>query len=336
LKRNKEHPKVLFVSAYNSTFVKQDLEILIKKFNVRTAIFPKVRKDPFYLLYTFIKIFLEVAVTDVSYAVFADLRAYFTVLCCRILKKRSLIMIGGYESAKIPEINYGGLLKKGQAKRFRFILKYADRIFTVSEFSKQEVLEFYPAGKIEVISLGSLPDKIIPLKGKREYVVSVGSADQKTWKLKGFEYFARASLAFPEMKFMIIGKYSEIIKAKLTEINPAIEFPGFISHDELKLILSKTKVYCQLSMRESFGLSVLEAMRFGCIPVVTDSGALPEVIGNTGYLTEYGNVEKTIDAIKDAIAEGDPNKIIERAKNVFSLKIRESKISTIIEDLYAN
>jgi glycosyltransferase involved in cell wall biosynthesis len=41
-------------------------------------------------------------------------------------------------------------------------------------------------------------------------------------------------------------------------------------------------VYVQASRHEGFGLSLAEAMLAGCVPVVTDVGALPEVVGDVG------------------------------------------------------
>jgi len=325
--------KVLFVSAYSSTFVKQDLDILSNNYNVRTALFSRASKDPFYLIYTFITIFWRVLKTEISYAAFADLRAYFVVFWSKIFKKRSIVLIGGYEPAAIPEINYGGLLKKGQAKRFRYILKYADHILTYSEFSKNEVLRVYPVKQISVIHLGIVPDRNISLKPKKDYAVTIGDATESKWILKGLDNFARASLSYPEMKFIIIGNYSDEIRYKLLLINPGIEFTGYISQQELKKILSKTKIYCQLSLRESFGLSVLEAMKYGAIPVVTRAGSLPEVVGETGFLTEFNDIEKTIAAIEKAIDKGVPAQVSKRANEVFNIQFRESKLKTIIENL---
>ncbi|GAF92264.1 unnamed protein product, partial [marine sediment metagenome] len=63
----------------------------------------------------------------------------------------------------------------------------------------------------------------------------------------------------------------------------------------------KAKVYCQLSYYESFSVALAEAMSCGCIPVVTDRGALPEVVDNCGFIIPYGDVNKTVNAIKKAL-----------------------------------
>ncbi len=323
--------KVFFVSAYTSTFVQQDLEILSKHFKVRTLFLPKAnKKSPFYMLYSYFVIFLGVLNSDITYAVFADLRAYFSVFWSRLLGKKIIVSVGGYESACLPEINYGGMLKSGQANRFRYILKHADRILTNSEFSKQEVLTVGPAAKITAVYLGITKDPI-PVLPKEDLMITIGEATEDFWRLKGLDIFARAAISFPNLKSIIIGKYDEKIKKHLLQINPELEFTGYIKNEKLLELLAKAKIYCQLSMRESFGYSVLEAMKNGAIPVVANTGSLPEVVGDTGFLSIYGDVESTVYNIKQALIKGSAERVKERAENVFTIENREKSFLDILE-----
>ncbi|KQC06718.1 MAG: hypothetical protein APR54_06815 [Candidatus Cloacimonas sp. SDB] len=324
--------KIFFVSAYDATFIRQDIKILSTHFQFKKALFPQARKDPLYLIYTFFVILRGVLATDITYAAFADLRAYIAVFWCRLLRKKSVILVGGYESAALPEINYGGLLKRGQARRFKYVLKHADEVITYSEFSKTEVVSFFPPRKISVIPLG-IEVTDLPPKTKKNYIVTIGDATDSKWKLKGLEIFALASISQPGMKFIIIGNYSEEIKKLLLTVNSSIEFTGYIPVKEVEDILSKTKIYCQLSLRESFGLSVLEAMKHGAIPVVTQKGSLPEVVDDVGFFTEYDNIESTVNAIEKALIKGAPAKVRKRAIEHFDIKFREQKLVKLIESL---
>lgn len=45
---------------------------------------------------------------------------------------------------------------------------------------------------------------------------------------------------------------------------------GYVSQDELVGLYQKANIYCPHSYRESFGLSLAEAMACGCVPVVTE------------------------------------------------------------------
>jgi glycosyltransferase involved in cell wall biosynthesis len=65
---------------------------------------------------------------------------------------------------------------------------------------------------------------------------------------------------------------------------PAIEFVGF--HRDVDRFLSRATLLFHPSMTESFGLTVAEAMMFGKPVVVSDAGALPELVeeGVTGRI----------------------------------------------------
>jgi glycosyltransferase involved in cell wall biosynthesis len=284
------------------------------------------------MAYSFVSIFMGVLKTDLTYAVFADLRAFFAVICCRLLKKKLIVQVGGYESAAIQEINYGGLLKRGQAKRFRYILRKADLILTYSDFSRQEVLAVAKVSKIIALHLG-IKQIQVPSSSSRILVATIGNATESKWKLKGLDTFAATSAAFPEIRFVIVGEFDRAVKHKLLEIDPQLEFTGYLDSEEVKSILLETKVYCQLSRRESFGMALLEAMQCGAVPVVTKTGSLPEVAGEVGFYTEYGNTALTIEAIKQAWQSGFAEKARTRAEEKFSLQVREEKLIELIRKL---
>jgi glycosyltransferase involved in cell wall biosynthesis len=328
--------KIFFVAPHLSGFVRTDLEILKEGRGFSKAIFYKAAKNPVYLIYTIIRIFLGVIRTDLSYVWFADFRAYLTVFFSKLFRKKVIVVVGGYETASLKEINYGGLLRPGQSRRFRYILKNADRIVTASRFSLNEVLEFHPVENISVVHLGIPAEEKLTPSNKLDWIITVGNATEMSSRIKGLYYFAEATSFFQEYKSIIVGKFEDSIKEKLLKINPGLEFTGYLTRDKLIDIYKNARIYCQLSMRESFGLSVLEAMSYGCIPVVTETGALPEVIGNTGYFTEYGDVKKTVSALKRALENGEPLEAKSRAFKEFSLAKRKEKIISLIESLHEN
>jgi glycosyltransferase involved in cell wall biosynthesis len=55
-------------------------------------------------------------------------------------------------------------------------------------------------------------------------------------------------------------------------------------HSQLAGLFRRSVAYCQLSIDESFGLAVVEAMASGCVPIVTNAGALPEITGSMGVV----------------------------------------------------
>jgi glycosyltransferase involved in cell wall biosynthesis len=81
-------------------------------------------------------------------------------------------------------------------------------------------------------------------------------------------------------------------------------------------------------------VAVLEAMACGCIPIVTDRDALPEVVGDVGFIVPYGDIEKTRDAIRSALllTPADIQTVRDRAR-MFSIERRNSEVKKMLEDV---
>ena len=65
-----------------------------------------------------------------------------------------------------------------------------------------------------------------------------------------------------------------------------MEFTGWLSDEELQDLYRRASVYVQASRHEGFGLAVAEAMLAGCVPVVMNVTAMPEVVGDAGVLID--------------------------------------------------
>jgi glycosyltransferase involved in cell wall biosynthesis len=79
---------------------------------------------------------------------------------------------------------------------------------------------------------------------------------------------------------------------------------------------------------EHFGISAVEAMAAGCVPVVNGSGGTRETIGTLGYV--YGSTEECVNCIHKALASGaEPTQIAENAKRFNSANFREAFVKTL-------
>lgn len=68
-----------------------------------------------------------------------------------------------------------------------------------------------------------------------------------------------------------------------------LEWLGFVEHDRLAEIGSKSLCLVSASKVESFSMVSLEAMSWGCPPVVADTSAMPESVGDAGLLAQPGD-----------------------------------------------
>jgi glycosyltransferase involved in cell wall biosynthesis len=60
------------------------------------------------------------------------------------------------------------------------------------------------------------------------------------------------------------------------------------------------------SESEGFPKVIAEAMAYGCVPIVTRVGAIPEVLNDQAYLTDPENcVSETVDRINDFLKDSE-------------------------------
>ena len=329
--------KLLFVSAYDISFVRNDAEILSTEFMVEKILFVGRKKNIHDLFYTIIKIFIGVLRNNFCFCWFADSRAFFTVFFSRLFRKKSIVVIGGYEVAKIPEINYGGALIRTSRFNVNFILKYADKILAVSQNTYKEILKNYhpkSIDKIRVVYNGIDIIKFTPSKSKKKLIITVGFIKKSNLQRKGLETFVKAASLLPDEKFVLIGKYRDNSIDYLKSIATSnVTFTGFVSDEMLLDYFQNAKVYVQVSAHEGFGISLAEAMLCECVPVVTDRGAIPEVVGNTGYYVPYDDPEATAEAIKEALNSDKGTETRQRILDNYSLKKRENFLIQEIKKL---
>jgi len=321
--------KILFVSVAIEDFIKRDIELLRKYFNIKVIKWEGLK--PIILL----KMIKGILWADLTFSWFGAGHAFYAVLLSRMLRKKSIVVIGGYEVAKVQEIDYGLLLNPKSASRVKYVLENADKILAVSKFNKKEILKYRENLKnIKLVYNGIDVCKFKPKGKKEDIVITVGIINKLNLKRKGLETFVRAAIYLRDIKFVLIGKHVDDSIDYLKSIAPLnVEFTGFVSDEELLNWYQRAKVYCQLSIYESFGVALAEAMACECVPVVTNKGALPEVVGNTGFYVPYSDPKATAEAIKKALKSDKGEKARKRIKKMFPLERREKKLVGVIGEL---
>jgi glycosyltransferase involved in cell wall biosynthesis len=125
--------------------------------------------------------------------------------------------------------------------------------------------------------------------------------------LKGYEVMLDALpailAAMPTVHYLVIGggesEYGTRLKAITVErgIAERVHFAGF--QDSVASYLSALDLYVHPSLKEAFGLAVVEAMAMGKAVVATKTGGLPEVVaqGETGLLVPPGDPKSLAAAV---------------------------------------
>jgi glycosyltransferase involved in cell wall biosynthesis len=105
----------------------------------------------------YIRIFNSVRKTDVSMSWFANRWSVVQIISAKLFRKPTIVIAGGYDSANVKEMVNGKLFKYGNMthpiyKWFSwFSFKYADKVLSVSDSTKREVLKICKPKNIEVV-----------------------------------------------------------------------------------------------------------------------------------------------------------------------------------------
>ena len=119
---------------------------------------------------------------------------------------------------------------------------------------------------------------------------------------KGQLPFVEAARLCPTCASSFVGKWlDDAIDELRARASDNVEFTGWLSDEELHDRYRRAAVYVQVSRHEGFGLAVAEAMLAGCVPVVMDVTAMPEVVGDTGVLIDSQDPEAVADGVRRAL-----------------------------------
>lgn len=330
--------KILFIRKWPSSFIQNDLKILKKHFNVKVVDFSLDIKDPKNALKTVFGMISGIIWTDIVFSWFASGHSCYAVKLSKIFKKKSVVVVGGFDVVVMPEINYGLALNPKFIPKLQYILKNADKLIAFSNNSAYYASKYLNTSKVEVVYLGiervNLNSNLDSLANKDNLVITVSYLTKSNLQRKGLETFVKAAKYVPDTNFVLIGQHKDDSINYLKSIAPSnLRFTGYVSDDELADYYKKAKVYVQVSAHEGFGLAMAEAMAFGCVPVVTDRGAIKEVVGDTGFYVEFGDFEETANAIKDALKSDKGKKAKRRVETKFTMEKREIKLLEIMNSL---
>lgn len=330
----KKTTRILFVYSTLPSFVRKDLEILerhftVKKMKIMTYRVTKKGSDPL----VFLRLLKGVLWADVVYSWFARWNAFFIVLFCMFLHKKCIIVVGGYEVAYVPQMNYGSMLKRRSAYIVKFIFRFAHKILAVSLFSRREILNYAAHEKVELVYNGINCERFKPCGEKRnDLALMVGPISKEEIKIHGLDTFIEAAKLLPKVEFIAIGLSKDAINSLSRSLTPNVTLMGMIPQKDLIPYYQKAKVYCQLSLRESFGVALAEAMCCECVPVVTkNGGAMSEIVGKTGFFARFNDPENVAEMIMKALKSGKGKEARKRIVRHFSIARREKTLVNLIQ-----
>lgn len=217
----------------------------------------------------------------------------------------------------LEELNFKGTTYQNFGNIYRKIIvpkivKKSKFIITVSQFEKNTIIEKLkvPEDKIKVVYNAINPkfnnnysEKITEVFQKKynlpdRFILFLGNtASKKNTKNVINAYVKYCRDVSSNIPLVILDYDAELVKSELRENNDLdlfknFIFPGFISSDEMPLIYNSALLFLYPSLRESFGLPILEAMGCGTPVISSSTSSMPEVGGNAAiYVNPYSPID---------------------------------------------
>lgn len=154
---------------------------------------------------------------------------------------------------------------------------------------------------MEILYIPVTVNKNVDLSLKdKKLVISIGRIDVR----KNYEQLIEIAKKLSDYKFVIAGAlnsgdedyYKNLIKNKSSNLEIKIN----ISEEEKIDLLKKASIYVHLNRREHYGISILEAMSYGLIPVVPEvGGPWIDIINKGEYGYGFKNIDEAVNDIKN-------------------------------------
>ena len=325
--------RLLYVHSRKASFVAIDREILAQRFEIEDLYQPGRWPNP-------VKIVRGVARADIVFGWFASWHTFFPITLAWLLRKPSVLIIGGFDTANMPDIGYGYQQGGLRRRASLWIMRRAGRLITNSSYSLKEIERNtpIPPSRVTVVHHG-VPDPFGDVAPRKERLaLTVGAIDHGTLVQKGQIPFVQAACELPDVRFAFAGRWLDDAVRELRALAPEnVEFTGWLSDEDLHSLYRRAAVYVQASRHEGFGLAVAEAMLAGCVPVVMNATAMPEVVGDAGVLIETQRPEEVAEGIRRALALGPEanHSARERILTAFPMARRRDGILQVVEEALA-
>lgn len=200
----------------------------------------------------------------------------------------------------------------------------SDIIFTVSQFSKDEIVRYTRCDpkKIYVVYNGIDFNKFSRKLEKHLqalilqkynlfhpyflYVGNVKPHKNLTKALLGYKLYVEGlDSSVAQTKFVIVGKREGFITgdeevAKLLSqpfFKTNVTFTGWVANEDLAVIYQNAALFIFPSVYEGFGFPPLEAMAAGCPVISSNAACLPEIYGDSAFYFDPYNEQQISQAI---------------------------------------
>lgn len=232
-------------------------------------------------------------------------------------------------------------------------VRNARHIITVSNYEKERISSVLGMGKEKIsvvynaignhFSAHNGPEQLKEVRERYhlpdQYIFYIGNTDPKKNifnTLRAYRHYCIKSVnPLPLLIADISESFLETVleKTQTTTLREKIHLTGYIRNTDLPAIYANSSLFLYPSLRESFGIPMLEAMACGTPVITSNTSALPEVAGEAALLVDPSNEHEIAGSISKVlsdvnVADALASKGCERVKK-FSWEFSAEKLLAI-------
>ncbi|MEI6887717.1 MAG: glycosyltransferase family 4 protein [Bacteroidales bacterium] len=197
------------------------------------------------------------------------------------------------------------------------VVKNCRKLITVSEFEKQRIVDFFGIDRDKVVAIYNgvsehfrpvtNPETLAAVRNKyhlpERFFFFFGNTDPKKntrGVLKALSLFLKQS---DEKIPLVMLDFDREALARLIaetgdpELKNHIILTGYVPNSELPGIYSLSTIFLYPSLRESFGIPMLEAMACGTPVITSNTSSMPEVAGDAALFCDPFRPEELTEAM---------------------------------------
>ena len=339
---------VTVVYSIERSFVKSDISILealgLKVYKIHS----EPEKTLMYFLYNRLKeswlSVFYIFKSKLLIAWFNDYHSFIPILISKLLLKKSVIIVGGYDAIVDNKNNHGLFLKGGLRSTIaKLNYKMVNEVWIVHkslengcDFAKQKfniisgVRSFTSKKNIVIKEINTGYDTRFWNYDQSEEKTGILTAaffsEKRVINIKGLNIFNKLASLLPNINFTIVGE-SGIRISDFINLESNIKVMGVQNRSQMKELYQKNKFYFQGSRLEGLPNSLCEAMLCGCIPIGSRVFGIPDAIGKTGVLFDTEkDIEQIVEYINSDLGATDSKNARNRVVRKYDISKRTEKI----------
>lgn len=222
-------------------------------------------------------------------------------------------------------------------------IKNSCHIFTVSEFSKREIIEYFAADPNKVTVIGNgistyFNETALKLTHQRPYFLYVGNSKPHKNMIGVLKAFNKFNLRRNFSLLCVSYPTHELKKyISINRLGENISFIYGISDQELASMYRGAVALLFPSFYEGFGLPVVEAMACGTPVITSNVTSLPEIAGDAALFVDPYSLDEIVSAMNKIVDDqGLRYQMIDKGlkqSRKFSWDITVKKIMDVIDSI---